>query len=179
MYYVIQVKTGEEEKVINDINRFNTNRSESFNVFSPFRSVLRKYKGKYVQINERCFPGYVFVETDDVKRLFFDLYWVPDFTRLLGRVGKEDYLFAPLSEEETRMINILYDRNDERTTRISDIELSEGDKIRILTGPLRDTETKIKKMDLHKRKVTIEIDMFKRKVDLDVGINIITKIADN
>ena len=178
MYYVIQVKTGEEEKVINDINRFNTNRSESFDVFTPTRTTLRKYNGKYREYTERCFPGYVFVETDDVKQLFFDLYWVPDFTKLLGRQGKETYYFSPLNQEEERMINILYNKDDNRNTKISDIELTEGEEIRILTGPLKDVEGKIIKVNLHKRKITIEIPMFSRNVEVDVGINIVTKTSN-
>lgn len=175
MYYVIQVATGQEEKVIEDIRRFNTNRSESFDVFTPSRKTMRKYKGVYKEVTERCFPGYIFVETNDVQQLFKDLYWVPDFTRLLGRERKETHLFVSLNKEESRMVDILYNRENDRTTGISDIEIEEGDKIRILTGPLRDLEGCVKKVNLHKRKVTVELTFMKRPVEVDVGINIVTK----
>ena len=175
MYYVIQVRTGEEQKAIDDIKRFNTNRSESFEVFAPYRKGLRKYNGVLKEVTERCFPGYVFVETNDDRQLFFDLYWVPGFAKLLGRAGKESYHFTPLNQDEARMVDILYAANNNRVTPLLDIEIEEGDKIRILDGPLMDLEAKIIKVNLHKRKVTVEIPLFNRTMQADVGINIISK----
>ena len=84
MYYVIQVKTGKEQKAIDDILK-NKPDDASFDVFAPYRKSLRKYKGEMREVVERCFPGYIFVETSDVKQLFFELYWIPGFTKLLGR----------------------------------------------------------------------------------------------
>ena len=84
MYYVIQVKTGKEQKAIDDILK-NKPDDASFDVFAPYRKSLRKYKGELREVIERCFPGYIFVETSDVKKLFFELYWIPGFTKLLGR----------------------------------------------------------------------------------------------
>ena len=177
MYYVIQVATGQEDKVIEDIHRFNTNREESFDVFSPTRQTMRKYKGEFKPYIERCFPGYVFVETNNVQQLFKDLYWVPDFTKLLGRESKDTHLFVPLSNEESRMVDILFGRENDRTMGISDIEIEEGDVIRILSGPLRDVEGKIVRKNLHKRKVTVEVHLLKQTFDIDVGINIVTKVG--
>ena len=173
MYYVIQVKTGKEDKAIEDIKKYKGD-DLNFDVFSPYRITLRKYKGEWKEHRERCFPGYIFVETNDAKQLFFDLYWVEDFTKLLGREGLT-YNFLPLSEEESRVIDILYNENEDRTTKISDIEVIEGDKIRIVSGPLQGIESVIKKVNLHKRLVTVELSVCNRTVDVEVGINIITK----
>lgn len=172
MYYVVQVKTGKEDKMIKDILDHNSGKSP-IDVFSPYREALRKYKGEVRKVKERCFPGYVFVETDDVNTLFIDLYYTPGFTKLLGR-EEGTYHFVPLNKEETRMIEILYNRNNGRATEISDIEITEGDTIRILSGPLMDMKGKIKKVDLHKRFVTAEIPMFDRITEVKLGINIIT-----
>lgn len=174
MYYVIQVKTGKEQNTIDDIRQYQ-NSDCIIDVFSPYRMELRKYKGEFKEVRVRCFPGYIFVETLDAKQLFFDLYWVPGFTRLLGR-EEGTYNFVPLDEDEARMIDILYNVNEDRTTRISDIEVVEGDKIRILDGPLVGLETKIKKVDLHKRMVVIEFMLCNRPVEAKVGINIVTKV---
>ena len=174
MYYVVQVKTGKEDKAIKDILEHNSG-SSPIDVFSPYREALRKYKGEVRKVKERCFPGYVFVETDDVNTLFIDLYYTPGFTKLLGR-EEGTYHFVSLSKEESRMIEILYSRNSGRTTEISDIEITEGDTIRILSGPLMDMKGKIKKVNLHKRFVTAEITLFDRVAEVKLGINIITTI---
>ena len=73
MYYVIQVKTGKEQKAIEDIMK-NKPDDASFDVFAPYRKSLRKFKGENREVVERCFPGYIFVETNDGKQLFKQLY---------------------------------------------------------------------------------------------------------
>lgn len=176
MYYVIQVKTGKEQKAIDDIRK-QSGFDSGIEVFAPTRKVMRKYGGVYKEVTERCFPGYLFVDTKDAKALFFDLYWVPDYTRLLGREGLT-YNFCPLNEEESRMVDILYNANKEHVTEISNIEVVEGDKIRVLDGPLRDVQAKVKKVDLHKRTVLVEITLFNRSMEAKLGINIITKVPD-
>ena len=64
MYYVIQVKTGKEQKAIEDIMK-NKPDDASFDVFAPYRKTIRKFHGVEKEVIERCFPGYIFVETDD------------------------------------------------------------------------------------------------------------------
>ena len=176
MYYVIQVKTGKEEQAIEDILK-NKPDDASFDVFAPYRKSLRKYKGVMREVVERCFPGYIFVETNDVQRLFKQLYFTPGFQKILGREGETEN-FVPLDKDESRMIDILYSANNNRITEISNIEVREGEMIRVLDGPLAGLETQIKKVDLHKRTVTVEYMMCGRLVTSNVGINIVTNIIN-
>ena len=176
MYYVIQVKTGKEQQAIEDILK-NKPDDASFDVFAPYRKALRKYKGVMREVVERCFPGYVFVETNDVQRLFKQLYFTPGFQKLLGREADTDN-FVPLDKDESRMIDILYSASNNRITEISNIEVREGEMIRVLDGPLAGLETQIKKVDLHKRTVTVEYMMCGRLVTSNVGINIVTNIIN-
>ena len=176
MYYVIHVRTGKEQDAINDIMK-NKPDDASFDVFAPYRKSLRKYKGVMKEVVERCFPGYVFVETDDVKRLFFELYWIPGYTRLLGRDG-DTYNFVPLDKDESRMIDILYSKNNNRITEISNIEVKEGEMIRVLDGPLFGLETQIQKVNLHKRTVTVNFMMCGRLQSAQLAINIITNVLN-
>ena len=176
MYYVVQVKTGKEEQAIKDIMK-NKPDDQSFEVFAPYRKALRKYKGQMKEHIERCFPGYVFVETNDAEELFKQLYWTPGYTRLLGREA-DTYNFVPLDKDESRMVDILYSKNNDRITEISNIEVKEGETIRVLDGPLMGLETQIKKVNLHKRKVTVEYMMCGRLVTSDVAINIVTNIIN-
>lgn len=176
MYYVIQVKTGKEQQAIEDIMK-NKPDDASFDVFSPYRKSLRKFKGVMREVVERCFPGYVFVETNDVQRLFKQLYFTPGFQRILGR-EEETENFVPLDKDESRMVDILYSKNNNRITEISNIEVREGEMIRVLDGPLMGLETQIKKVNLHKRTVTIEHKMCGRLVSSNIGINIVTNIIN-
>ena len=176
MYYVVQVKTGKEQQAIDDILK-NKPDDPNFDVFAPYRKALRKFKGQLKEVVERCFPGYIFVETNDVQDLFVQLYWTPGYTRLLGREA-DTYNFVPLDKDESRMIDILYSKNNDRITEISNIEVKEGEMIRVLDGPLMGLETQIKKVNLHKRKVTVEYMMCGRLVQSDIAINIVTNIIN-
>ena len=177
MYYVIQVKTGKEEKTMLDIIKNNHSDDPNFEVFSPFRKALRKYKGVQKEVIERCFPGYIFVSTNNVEQLWIDLYWTPGYERLLGREGLTNN-FVPLDKDESRMIDILYSSENNRVTEISNISVKEGQTIKVLDGPLVGLETQIKKVNLHKRTVTVEFMMCGRLVTANVGINIITDIIN-
>ena len=170
MYYVIQVKTGKEQQAIEDILK-NKPDDASFDVFSPYRKSLRKYKGETKEVIERCFPGYIFVETNNVRELFRQLYFTPGFQKLLGREeGTEN--FVPLDKDESRMIDILYSANNNRITEISNIEVKEGEMIRVLDGPLMGLETQIKKVNLHKRTVLVEFMMCGRLVTAPISSQI-------
>ena len=91
------------------------------------------------EVIERCFPGYIFVETSDVKKLFKQLYFTPGFQKLLGREADTDN-FVPLDKDESRMVDILYSKNNNRVTEISNIEVKEGEMVYkgdgITEGPL-------------------------------------------
>ena len=176
MYYVIQVKTGKEQKAIEDILK-NKPSDSDFDVFAPYRKALRKYHGEFKEVIERCFPGYVFVETNDVKQLFKQLYFTPGFQKILGREeGTEN--FVPLDKDESRMIDILYSVNNSRITEISHIEVKEGEMIRVLDGPLLGLQTQIKKVNLHKRTVTVEFMLCGRLVETNVAIDFVTNIIN-
>jgi len=176
MYYVIHVKTGKEEKTIEAIKK-QLGDKEGFDVFAPYRKSLRKYKGVEKEVIERCFPGYLFCETDDPEELFKVLYWTPEYTRLLGREGLT-YNFLPLNEAESRVIDILYSKNSNRITEISDIVVNEGQIVRVVDGPLMGLLASIKKVNLHKRTVTIETTVAGRPVEVNVPINIVTDLIN-
>ena len=76
------------------------------------------------------------------------------------------------------MIDILYSSENNRVTEISNISVKEGQTIKVLDGPLVGLETQIKKVNLHKRTVTVEFMMCGRLVTANVGINIITDIIN-
>ena len=53
----------------------------------------------------------------------------------------------------------------------------ENDRVRILNGPLQGMEDCIRKIDRHKRKARIAVEMFGRNIDMEIGLEIIAKIT--
>lgn len=176
MYYVVQVQTGKEDRTIDAIKKHFSNQLD-IDVFSPYRKSIRKYKGGVEKVViERCFPGYVFVDTDEPKDLFFGLYQIPEYTKMLGREALT-YNFIPLDKDESRVIDILYSKNTNRVLEISDIEVKEGQIVRVVTGPLEGLLGKVKKVNLHKREVIIEYMLCGHLVSSRLSVNILTDLA--
>ena len=73
MYYVIQVQTGKENKTISEMNE-RISETFTYEAFTPKYRFMRKFKESWREIEKAYFPGYVFVETDDPKELFKQLF---------------------------------------------------------------------------------------------------------
>ena len=68
----------------------------------------------------------------------------------------------------------MYSQNSNRITEISDIQVKEGQIVRVVTGPLEGLLSAVKKVNLHKRSVTLETTVCGRLVEVDIAINIVT-----
>ena len=89
-------------------------------------------------------------------------------TRLLG-AGDE---IIPLTERERDFLLRFGGENQI-------VEMSEGiieqSRIRILSGPLMGMEGQIRKIDRHKRKAWLEVEMFGRVQRVEVGLEVAMK----
>ena len=80
--------------------------------------------------------------------------------------------------EVTKSETQKYTQNVEMTNMISDISIKEGDKIIVLDGPLDGLLGQIKKINLHKRLVTVGFTMCNRPVEAELSINIVTNVVN-
>lgn len=149
-YYVLQVAPKEEEKTETHIRKILPEGLYG-QCFHPTRLVRKKFHGKWVDVNEKLLPGYVFVTTEDAKTLFLRLKKIPLLTKMLGR---DLECFVKLSEEEERWLELLLNPtgkgNRAEVVGLSQIEIREGKEIRIVSGPLMGMEGMVKKINLHK-----------------------------
>ena len=113
--------------------------------------------------------GYVFLIAENLEQLSENLRKVTGMTRLLG-TGDE---IIPLSQEE---VDLLLKLGKEEQLVAMSTGIIENDQVRILTGPLQGMEGYIRKINRHKRKAWVSIEMFGRSVDMEVGLEIIKKV---
>ena len=99
MWYVIQTVGGQEQAVRRLIERYLSGAGDSlvYQCFIPMRERTVKRGGEWQLVQEKLFPGYVFVVTEDAQKLLQNLKSIPRFTRLLGTGANE---FVPLRPEE-------------------------------------------------------------------------------
>ncbi|MCI6677330.1 MAG: antiterminator LoaP [Clostridiales bacterium] len=169
MWYVIQVKSGQESLTCQLIRTIITN-GELIDCFFPQRERMRKINGAWGVIKEKLFPGYVFVVTDNPEEIFLKLKSVPKLTKLLG---DNQGTFIPLQEKEIYFIQ-RWGGND-HVASISKVMIEKGNKVKILEGNLKDYEGEIVKVNLHKRIAVVRTTFMGSTTDVHMGIEILQK----
>lgn len=168
MWYVVQVRTGTEENI-----RIQCEKHMSGEVlercFIPYYEEAKRIRGNWTTLEKVLFPGYVFIITEKLERLYEQLHEVIGLTKLIG-TGRE---IVPLCAEEIAFIQGIGGENQV-------VEMSEGviekSNVRITSGPLMGMEGMIKKIDRHKRKAWLEVPMFGRVQTVQVGVEIVAKM---
>ena len=170
MWYVIQVKTGTEEEIQRQCERV-IEKDILERCFIPYCEQMKRYHGEWHKEKKILFPGYVvLVSARDAeeKTLYFRLKKVIGLTKLIG-TGNE---VVPLEDEEIRFL--LEFGGEDQIVSMSE-GLIENDKVVVTKGPLKGNEGLIRKIDRHKRKAWLEVEMFGRKIEAQVGLEIVEK----
>lgn len=165
MWYVMQVRTGTEEK-IRDSCLAGIPGPVLESCFIPRIKEQRKLHGEWSTKEKIMFPGYVFVVTGDLNELFCRLKEISGLTKLL-KTGDE---FVPLTEEERDFI--LQFGGEDHIVEISRGILT-GSSVKVISGPLMGKEGLIKKINYHKRKALLEMEMFRQRQVIEVGLEVI------
>lgn len=169
-WYAVQVKTGKEQETADLCNGIVDGEilAESF---IPRYERMKRYQGEWHKEQLPMFPGYIFLVTERVEKLFYELKSVPELTKILGS-GSE---FIPIRDEEKALMQRL--ENEEHVTEMSEGYLV-GERVVILSGPMKGMEGKIRKIDRHKRMAVLEIGMFGRWIDVRVGVEIVKRLGN-
>ena len=167
MWYVVQVRTGMEERIrLQCETRIPEDILEKCFIF--YYEEKKRLGGKWTTQKKTLYPGYLFVVTEELKTLYEELKHVEGLTKLIG-TGET---IVPLSQDEIDFLKRFAGENQV-------VEMSEGiieqSKVIVTSGPLAGMEGFIKKIDRHKRKAYLEIPMFGRIQNVQVGLEIVAK----
>ena len=163
--YVLATITGREEKTKKLIEEITCNAR----LFIPQKITVRKYEGAWHEEIQKLFPGYIFVETDDIAA-FVDTLPKSFFNTFMKVIGKNDQLYLSVKDEELAWLRKLC--GDDFTATLSK-GIKENGKIRFTSGPLVGMEGLVRKVDRHRRIVTLEIEMFGRVQHINLGAEIL------
>lgn len=167
MWYVIQVCSGMEESI-----RIQCERKIPREILSecmvPHYEEQRKYMGEWHTRERILFPGYLFLVSENLDELYQNLKRIIGMTKLLG-TGRE---IVPLTREEIEFL--LRFGGEERIVKFSQ-GFIDNSQVQILSGPLKGMEGFIRRIDRHKRKAYLEIPLFGRVLNAQVGVEIVGK----
>ena len=132
MWYVIQVKGGTEENIRQQCqNTISPPVLEK--CFIPYYEQMKRYQGKWNKEKKILFPGYVFMVSDEIEELYFELKNVIGLTKILG-AGSE---VVPLIQEEVEFLKQL--GCEEQVVEVSE-GVIEGGNVVVTRGPLQGLE---------------------------------------
>ncbi|NDO70917.1 antiterminator LoaP [Schaedlerella arabinosiphila] len=167
MWYVIQTKTGQEEPMRQRVERMLP--EDSFEECKILYYVKKKkYLGEWHEERERLLPGYMFLVTDDPKPAGEALNRITEYTRLLGTGSK----FCPIRPEEEELLIRLTNGKDEIGMSYGVIE---SGILKVRSGVLTGMESRIKKIDRHKRKGFLSMRLDDKEKLVGVGLEITEK----
>lgn len=167
MWYVVQVRTGTEESI-----RIQCEKNISGQVlercFIPYYEEQKRIRGAWTIQRKVLFPGYVFIVSENLEQLYKELRNVLGLTKLIG-TGQE---IVALQEEEVSFL--LRIGGEDQIMEMSE-GVIEDSRVRVTAGPLVGMEGLIRKIDRHKRKAWLEVEMFGRTQMVQVGLEIVAK----
>lgn len=167
MWYVVQVRTGTEESIKQQCEK-NIDKEVLERCFIPYYEEQRHIRGEWVTLKKVLFPGYIFVITDKLEELYQSLKSIIGLTKLLG-TGRE---IVPLTEEEE---SFLQKFGGEEQVVVMSEGIIERSRVKVTSGPLMGMEGYIRKIDRHKRKAWLEMELFGRKQMVQVGLEVVAK----
>lgn len=167
MWYAIQTATGQETQTIAMCKAL-IDDSLLQGVFYPKTETMKRYEGAWHKETKPMFPGYIFAVTDDPEELRRSFLNVPKLTKLLGT----DNVPVALSDKEEQLLRQV--TNQEHVAEMS-VGVIEGDRLVVNTGPLMGIEGLVKRINRHKRVAVVEVEMFGRLVEMELGLEVVEK----
>jgi transcription termination/antitermination protein NusG len=165
-YFVLQVTTGEEDKFVR-LARTYIN-ADAERLFWPRRKLRIRKKGKQKDKDIPLFPGYVFLETEELDP---DTYWkirringffqfLPSNRRIEPLAGKDEELIRHfLSYGEVLDKSMVY--------------FDENNRIRVVRGALKGLEGNVVKVDRRKRRAKVKLMLYDNSFLVDFGFELL------
>ena len=167
MWYVVQVKSGEEQEMKALLEAVKKPGAYS-RCFTPLYEEVRRSAGKSQIYFRRLFPGYVFLEGDDPRQILESLREIPEFTKLLGVVEEDgSKLFIPIAMEDEKFLDTLF---EDGIMHVSYIHLARTGRIDQIAGPLANYREHITKLEMRHRMAIVEAEMFGKKRRVRFGL---------
>ena len=168
-WYILHTYSGYENKVAADIMKVVENRNIRHlieDVMVPtVTKTIEKDNGKVVEVEEKVYPGYVFVKMVETNESWYICRNTRGVTGFVGPESKP----TPLSEAEVRDL--------EQGRKETAVSFEKGDKVVIKQGVLEGFEGTVSEIDEEKNTVVVDVfNMFGEVTPTTLEITAIKKI---
>lgn len=159
MWYVLQVKTGNEESVRDKLNE------AGFHALVPAENKLIRSKGNWSKKKNIIFSGYVFVNFTYDADSYYKITSMDHVIKILGS-KKEP---STLSFLEAEWIRVLSENGILEPTLVE----VENKQLKVLKGVLQNFKSRIKSYDIRQRKAVFEITVCGEIKEITLSIDVV------
>lgn len=169
-HYAIHVLTGCEDDYIKRLCSLLADKR----VFAPKRMLEIRRRGSTKKLLSPIFPGYVFLECEDLKA-DIPTYWAARSTTGFLRFLRDNIAPQPLSDQDRALL--LHFMSFGEYADISKVSFDENDRIVVLEGPLKGLEGKIVKVDKRRRRAKVALSLYDTGYLIDFGFESVERIT--
>lgn len=172
-WYVIQVLTGNENKVLKSVKErvYNLHLEDFFSqVLIPEETVVSNVRGKKRAFKKKFFPGYVLI-----KMILNDKTWhlVQNTDKVTGFLGSDKRNPLPLSEQEAAYMTGQIQEGPKKTR--TSTSFVEGDSVRVIEGPFASFVGTIESVS-DKGKVKVQVSIFGRPTPVELDFTQVERV---
>jgi transcriptional antiterminator NusG len=168
-WYVLHTYSGYENRVKSNLE----SRAQSmgmqdyiFRVVVAEETVREVKDGQAKEVTENTFPGYVLVEMIMTDQAWYIARNTPGVTGFLGSHGGGSKPTPLLPDEVERIMKRMG-----ADITVSDIDVKEGDTVKVIAGPFADLTGKVTEVDHEKQKLKVNVEMFGRETSAELGFD--------
>jgi transcriptional antiterminator NusG len=172
-WYALFVETGKENIVQDDVRIRLKQRGSGVccTTLVPMVDTVRRSGGENHLVRKVMFPGYVFVETDDINNLFMA---VKDCRFLFSILG-DGKTFTPIPPYE--IAPIMYMADDDGIIGSSEVYL-EGDGVKAKSGPLAKYSGTVLRVDKRLGRAIVRFHLCGRVFEIALAVKILERDAE-
>ena len=164
-WYVIHTYSGYERKVkLNLLEQFerSENRERLGEIIIPTEEVVEVRRGKKKISSRKFFPGYVLINIDMTRDIWYMIKDTPKVTGFLGGGATP----VPLSEEEVKLI--MEQMKGESTRLKPKVLFEKGEDVRVIEGPFINFNGTVEDVNHDKGKVKVMVSIFGRATPVEL-----------
>lgn len=170
-WYVVRCFTSHEKKVKEFLEREIADQGledKISEVLIPTETVVEIRSGKKRTREKNFFPGYILLNTHYDEEVNNLIQSAPSCLGFLK--GKTENVPSPLKKHEVqRIIGRVRDGGEE--VRNIEIPYSEGDLVKVISGPFKDFDGTVQEVNPEKLKLRVMVSIFGRKTPVEVDVN--------
>jgi len=169
-FFALQVWTGNEARFVALADRMLA--GSGVRLLWPRRSLRIRRAGIWRDSIAPIFPSYVFLQSPDVDPgLYAELKRTPGFVRFLP----SNEALAPLEQKDQGLLSHFLSFGE--VVQKSAALFDENRRIRVISGPLKNLEGLIVRVDRRKGRARVRLEMYEDSFEVDFGFEALDSAA--